>query len=78
MLFLSMGLSRARRARLKGRLYEEVRLLEFSVLSPLSLGYRPGIGCRERVKGLGAVTESFLVGRLKPGLSLVVELVFGT
>jgi len=45
-------MSRARGARLKGRLYAEVRLLEISVLSPLPLDYRPGIG-------LGVVTESF-------------------
>jgi len=31
-----------------------------------------------RVKVLGAVTESFHVGRLKPGLSLALELAFGT
>jgi len=73
-----MVVSRARGARLKGRLHAEVRLLELSVLSSLSLGYRPGIGCRERVKGLEAVTESFLVGQLKPGLSLALELAVGT
>ena len=55
----------------------EVRLLELYVLSSLSLGYRPGIGCRERVKDLGVVTESFLVGQLKPGISLALELAFG-
>jgi len=70
-------LSRARRAELNGRLYAEVRLLKFFVLSPLSLGYHPGIDCRERVKELGAVTESFLVEQLKPGLSFALELSFG-
>ena len=62
----------------KSRLYAEVRLLEISVLSPLSLGYRPGTGCREMVKGLGAVTESFPERRRKPGLSLALELAFET
>jgi len=71
-------LSRACGAWLKGRLYAEVRLLEISVLSPLSLGYRPGIGCRERVKGLGAVTESFPEGRQKPRLSFALEFAFET
>jgi hypothetical protein len=47
-------MSHARGARLKGRLHAEVRLLESSILSPLSLGCRLGIGCREWVKGLGA------------------------
>ena len=33
----------------KGRLHAKVRILELSDLSSLSLGYRPGNGCRERV-----------------------------
>jgi len=46
-------LSRARAgARVKG-LHAEVRLLEPSVLSPLSVSCRPGIVCRERLKSLG-------------------------
>jgi len=53
----------------RGRLHAEVSLLEFSVLLPFSQGYRPGIGCCERVKGLGAVSESLAVGRPKPRLS---------
>ena len=60
------------------RLHAELSLPEFSVLLPVSQGCHPGIGCRERVKGLEAVTESFLVGQLKPGLSLALELAVGT
>jgi len=61
-------LSRARGAQLKGRSYAEVLHRELCVLSSLSLGYRPAIGCREWVKGLGAVTESLPKGQLKPEL----------
>ena len=35
------------------RLHAELSLPEFSVLLPVSQGCHPGIGCRERVKGLG-------------------------
>ena len=37
----------------QGCLHAQVSLLEFSVLLPLSQGYRPGIDCRERGKVLG-------------------------
>jgi len=58
----------------QGRLYAEISLLEFSVLSPTSQGYRPGIDCLESVKGLGTVSESLAVGRPKPGLSFLLLL----
>jgi len=58
-------------AGLKGRLHTEVRLLESSVLSPLSLGCRPAIGCRERVKGMGAVLRVFLDGDQSPDSDLL-------
>ena len=44
---------------------------ELCVLSLLSLGYRPAIGCREWMKGLGAVTESLTEGQLNPGLGVL-------
>lgn len=52
-------LSRARGARLKGRLHAEVRRLESSILSPFSLGCRPGIDCRERVEKFGGFFSEF-------------------
>jgi len=67
-------LSRAPTGSAQGRLHAEVSLLEFSVPSPPSQGYRPGIGCRWRMKGLGTVLESLAVGRPKPGLSLLLLL----
>ena len=64
-------LSCAHRAQLKGHSYAEVLHRELCVLSSLSLGYRPAIGCREWMKGLGAVTESLPKGQLKPGLAVL-------
>lgn len=61
-------LSRARGAQFKGRSYAEVLHCKMCVLSSLSLGYHPGIGCREWVKGLGMVTKSLPEGQLKPRL----------
>ena len=61
--------SRAHGTQLKGRSYVEVLHRELCVPSSVSLGYCPGIGCREWVKGLEAVTESLPKGLLKPGLS---------
>jgi len=63
-------MSRAHGGRLKGLLHAEVILLESSDLSSLSLGCRPGIGCRERVKVFRGGFPSSLEGRLKPGLGL--------
>jgi len=57
-----MSRARGGGAQLKGRLHAEVRLLESSVLSQLSLGCLPAIGCRERVKGMGAVLRVFVGG----------------
>jgi hypothetical protein len=53
-----------RGARLQVRLHVEIRHLETSKLSATNLGWRPPIGRRERVKGLGAFPPSFLWGLL--------------
>ena len=54
--------SRAHGARLKGCLHAEVWLLESSILSPLSLGCRPGIGLPRAGERAGGVFPSFLRG----------------
>jgi len=69
-------LSRARGAQLKGRSYAEVLYCKMCVLSSLSLGYCPGIGCREWVKGLGMVTKSLPKEQLKPRLLLFLSFTY--
>ena len=59
---MNRALSRARGAWLKGRLHAEVRRLEFSILSLLYLGCRPGIALCERVKGWWRFLQVFLEG----------------
>jgi len=71
MMVIVVTLSRAHGAQLKGRSSAEVLHRELCILSSLSLAYRPATGCREWVKGLGAVTESLPNGQLKPGLGVL-------
>ena len=55
-----------RSAQLKYRSYVEVLSVDFATCHYFPFDYRPGIGCRECVDGLGAERTVYLKGSLKP------------